>query len=249
MLFYVENYVKMMEAVFTEPLLAVSNNGYWSDFQEITCGVCQVCCYSAGVFIILVELLGLGIRQNNDIEGISIGNTEIKAGQFADDLWSTLKAKSANVNNILREMEWFGRFTGLRINPDKTLVPKLGPFRNSDVKFYTLKQLYWSPGADKVLGIKLHPDKTGFFAENFEESLKKAQAIFEKWSNHILSLQGKIVVINILTVCSCISVFALPTPPENFFHTYRKMVIEFLWEGKVPKIAYNKLIQRHESLV
>ena len=121
-------------------------------------GVCQECCYSPLVFILVVKLLNLAIRQNRAIPRIKINNSTIKSGQCADDLWTVTPASSSNLNELLREMDNFREYSGLRVNPTKCVVLKLGPFRNTDAKYYTLKKLFWSDGSIKILGFWLHPD-------------------------------------------------------------------------------------------
>ena len=72
----------------------------------------------------VVELLGLGIRQNQTLQGIKLENTdvEIRSGQFADDIWTMLLATQVNMNEILAELEQFSELTGLRINSEKCAV-------------------------------------------------------------------------------------------------------------------------------
>ena len=66
-------------------------------------GCKQGCTFSPSIFALTVEMLGIGIRQNENIKGLKIGDVEIKAGQFADDLWSAAEPTQENVNEILRE--------------------------------------------------------------------------------------------------------------------------------------------------
>ena len=134
-----EKFINMVKVLFTDQVAVVCNNGYWSAPFYPTRGARQGCCYSPGIFTLLVELLGLGIHQNPQMRGVQIKeNEEIKAGQFADNLWTTLDASSNNINKMLDELEDFGCFSGLHINPEKCAVLRLGPFKNSDAKYYRL---------------------------------------------------------------------------------------------------------------
>ena len=67
-----ENFIAMSKILFTKPLATVMNNGYWSDWFEPTRACHQGCCYSPGIFTLLVELLGIGIREKKKIEGIKL---------------------------------------------------------------------------------------------------------------------------------------------------------------------------------
>ena len=244
-----DNYISMIKAIFNKPLMAVSNNGHWTQFEEISRGCRQGCCFSPSAFIVLVELLGLGIRQNKDIKGLKIGSVEIKAGQFADDLWTALEANSKNINEVINEIENFGRFSGLCVNSEKCAVLRLGPFKDSDSKFYTLKRLYWSPRSIRVLGIKIIPSAPIIYQENFMDVLEKVENIFGKWCNRVLTLKGKIVIVNSLVSSLFMHKFlALPTPPGEFFKRYKRLVLEFLWDGKKAKIPYKRLIQDYTRL-
>ena len=129
---------------------------------------------------------------------LSLGEEEIKSGQYADDLWTTLEASKENLNNILTELECFRHFYGLTINSHKTAVMKLGHFKDSDAKYYTLKQLYWSPSSVKILGFFIHPNRETMMQENYWQTLTKVNKVIEHWSNRNTTLIGKIIVVNVL---------------------------------------------------
>ena len=58
--------------MFTNPLTCVMNNNKWHKWFSPTRGTRQGCTYSPSIFILVVEMLGLGIRQNKYIEGIKL---------------------------------------------------------------------------------------------------------------------------------------------------------------------------------
>ena len=243
-----EKFLDLISIVYNKPALAAINNGYWSEFFEATRGNRQGCCFSPCCFIVLVELLGIGIRQNPNIVGIRVGDTEVKSGQFADDLWATLQ-DAESLNAMLIELDKFYRFSGLRLNAEKSVILKIGPHKNSDAKFFTLKKLFWSPKAIKILGIWLYPSKLVMYIDNFVDTLDKVKDIIDSWSNRRLSLNGKIVVINTLINTLFIHKFlALPAPPKEFFKIYKGIILEFLWDGKPAKIKYDRLIQNYDKL-
>ena len=63
----------------------IHNNGNLSSFFKIEKGVRQGCPLSPYLFIICIELLSNEVSLNTDINGIKIGNIEIKQTLFADD--------------------------------------------------------------------------------------------------------------------------------------------------------------------
>ena len=242
-------FINLAMVMFTEPLICASNNGFWSEFFEPTRGCRQGCTFSPIIFALTVEMLGIAIRQNDDIVGLKIGNVEIKAGQFADDLWTVTPPSQSNVNAILIELENFRKYTGLTINPEKCAVLRIGQHKNSEAKFYTLKKLFWSPKSIKVLGINIAPNIDVLYQENYVELLSKAEQILERWRTRNLTIIGKITVINNL-VNSLFShkFMSLPSPNNTFFARYKNLITKFLWDDKPAKIAYSKLVQDYNRL-
>ena len=64
----------------------VLNNGYSTSSVAVERGVRQGDPLSAYLFIMVLEILCISRRGNNDIQGIPVDNEEIKFGLFADDL-------------------------------------------------------------------------------------------------------------------------------------------------------------------
>ena len=244
-----KKYIEMVKIIYTDPLICASNNGYLSQFVEPTRATRQGCCFLPGIFNLIVELLGLGIRQNINIHGIEINKQQLKSGQYGDDLWTALIASQENLNEVLQELEMFSHFSGLVINPEKTVVLKLGPFRDTDAKFYTLKKLFWSPAKPiKILGIQIYPDWNVMHYKNYTKTLEKVKDILNSWKNRSLTIIGKITVINTLISTLYIHKFlALPSPSSEFFCEFKRIINEYLWKGKC-RIAYNRLIQDYDNL-
>ena len=109
-----KKYIEMVKILFKDPLICAANNGFWSEFFSPQRGARQGCCFSPGIFNLVVELLGIGLRQNVNLKGIEVNGTNIRAGQFADDLWTTLIATKENIDIVLTELHEFGKMSGLK---------------------------------------------------------------------------------------------------------------------------------------
>ena len=83
---------------------------------------------------------------------------------------------------------------------------------------------------------------------NFEPKLIKMKQLLSSWKCRKLSIKGKITVINTLAISKLIYLASIIKVPNTVFEEVKKMVIDFLWEGKVAKIAYSTLIQGVEKL-
>ena len=143
-----ESFLRMLKILYTNPTSTVINNGFWSDWFYPTRGTRQGDPISSILFTLTVEILGIKIRTNTKIKGLDLNGTTSLSAQYADDMYLTLEATQENLNEVIDELQRFYDFSGLMVNFDKTVVIKLGPFRDSDAKFYTLKKLHWSEQTD-----------------------------------------------------------------------------------------------------
>ena len=233
--------------LFNEPLICASNNGFWSEFWNPTRGCRQGCTFSPGIFAIMVERLGT--CQNDQIEGITLEDTKIKAGQFADDLWTVTPSTQDSVNETLNKLNKFKAFLGLKINLTKCAMLRIGSHRDAEARFYMLKRLYWSPGPVKILGFHKIADLLKIIKHNFDELLCKAEAILQHWMKRNITIMGKIVVINHLVNSLFIhKLMALLTPPECFFIKYKRLITKILWNEGVVKISYDRLTKDYNRL-
>ena len=80
-----ENFIKWITLFNTEIKAMVLQSGYLSEPIEIERGCRQGDPISAYLFILAAQILTLLIKIKPDIKGISIGITEFKISQFADD--------------------------------------------------------------------------------------------------------------------------------------------------------------------
>ena len=69
-------FIQWVKILYNNILSCVGNNGYYSDYFELSRGIRQGCPLSALLFILVVELMAIGIRNNDNIHGIAVGKYE-----------------------------------------------------------------------------------------------------------------------------------------------------------------------------
>ena len=126
---------------------AVLHNGYTTNYFKLTRGVRQGCPFSPYLFILGAEILATRIRQERNIEGLKIFETEHKISQFADD--TSLKKRSS-VNNAIQVLDVFKNISGLKLNMGKTKAIWLGSWRLNKDKLLVLN---WVNEPVRALGI------------------------------------------------------------------------------------------------
>ena len=119
-----ERFVNWWCATTNQKDVRVLNNGHLSDRIEIGCGLPQGDGLSPGIFILVMEMLGNYIRNNNNIQGLNIPELDIykKLNMVADDTLLFLEANAKNFCEVNVVLDKFTKASGLRINNQKSIV-------------------------------------------------------------------------------------------------------------------------------
>ena len=97
------------------------NNGHATPFFELKRGVGLGDPLSPYLFIIVLELLAINIRNNNQIKGIQINGNEIELVIFADDITVFLR-DVLSFSLLTDTIECFSKYSHLKMNHEKTEV-------------------------------------------------------------------------------------------------------------------------------
>jgi hypothetical protein len=91
-------------------------------------GVRQGCPISALLFILAAEILGINIRNNKNIIGLTFNGQEHKIAQYADD--STLFVLNMkSIEHAINCIQDFGHVTGTKLNLKKSKGILMGPLK------------------------------------------------------------------------------------------------------------------------
>ena len=81
------NFIQWVRTLLYNAESCVINNGRSIGYFRLERGIRQGDPLSAYLFILALEVLFIQIRENNDIKGIIINNTNIKLSAYADDTY------------------------------------------------------------------------------------------------------------------------------------------------------------------
>ena len=99
------SFIKRINLFYCYIQSCVINNGWSTGFFELGRGVRQGCPLSPYIFILWV--LATTIRKDNEVKGITVGSTECKLSQYADD---TTRILDGNQNSLQRSFYVLGKF-------------------------------------------------------------------------------------------------------------------------------------------
>lgn len=186
------------------------------------------------------------LNSHDEIDAIVINDVRKIVGQFADDLWNVIKNNERSLAAVLQVYDLFYHLSGLKINYDKTEIMRIGSLREANAADYSLFQLKWTSGPVKILGIDVYNDLTLMAQCNYNNFKQKFEQRLKGWKHRGLSLIGRILIVNSLLLSQLVyKMMMVCSMTEYQYVELKTIVVDFLWDGKKPKIAYDKLILDH----
>ena len=231
-----ESFLGWIKTFYKNISSCVINNGFSTPSFNLKQGVRQGDPLSPSLFIIVLELLAVSIRNNDQIKGIAVDGSEIKLVIFTDDMTSFVRDK-LSYHTLFDTIDLFGTYSGLKVNHDKTEILLLG---NMDVSCSEL-------GVDeisqviKILGVYFTFNHSLFYKLNFESIEKSLRGLLKGWSRRGLTLLGKIQVIKSFVIPKILYRVALISNKKEFIKKINTLLYSFVWKGK-DKVKHTALI-------
>ncbi len=224
--------------LYKNVMTKVKCNGFLTKPFKITRSIRQGCPLSAQLYTLVAEPLGLMIKKDKDTQGIRI--EEGKEGkiifQYADDTTLILKDLES-VKEVMGKVKSYGKGTGAKVNEEKTVYMRFGgvPSLFGGFNFEEVQET-------KMLGVTLGKDEKGARERMFENVVGEMEKRLRFWKGRSLSLKGKILVVNVLMLSKMWYILTVMATPRWVEMRIKRCVVEFVWEKKPPRIAYNTLI-------
>ena len=180
------------------------------------------------------------MRHAENITGLKLKSKEIKISQLAGDTTLILESGESIkcVKDLLHIFELIAR---LETNMEKTQACMIGKHMKCFKNNYNLN---WTDGSIYILGLHICKIEVENIKYNFKPRIKMIRAIFNMWKQRNLYLKGKVIVINSLAASLLVYPCTALDTPENII---KEIFCEFLWNGKVNKIARHIMIKQIEQ--
>ena len=142
-------------------------------------------------------MLSNEVSLKKDINGIIIGNIELKHTLFADDACFITNGQRKSFHTLVTTTEHFSNISVLKLNKDKCTTLKLGSLRNTDVNFCKTKHLNWTCNKATTLGYTFTYNSYEMLNDNLNPNIKEIKLCLHTWSRRKLSLLGKITALKV----------------------------------------------------
>ena len=236
-----ESFLGWIKTFYTNISSCVINNGFSTPTFNVKRGVRQGDPLSPSLFIIVLELLALSIRNNDQIKGIAVDGSEIKLVIFADDMTSFVRDKLSH-RTLFDTIDLFSAYSGLKVNHDKTEILLLGNMEvnSSELGVNEISKVI------KILGVHFTFNHSLFYKLNFESIEKSLRGLLKSWSWRGLTLLGKIQVIKSFAVPKILYRVVLISNKKEFIKKINTLLYSFVWKGKdkVKRTAFINPIEK-----
>ena len=224
----VKTWTKILYDGFT---VKVQNNGHFSSPIEIGKGVHQGGCCSSIYFLVIAEIFAIALRNNDDIEGITLRHIRNLLNQCADDMDVFSMCTEISIKAICDELTSFHSQSGFTVSYDKMTLYRIGSLRHSDASMYNMTQYAWSNNDIQVLGVAIAPEN--ILEKNYNSILAKVKNTLNLCYNRNISLIGKIQVVNMLVASLFVyKMMVLPSLPQNTLKCVDNIIRNYIWKGK-----------------
>ena len=105
-------------------------------------------------------------------------------------------------------------------------------------------ELNWTNGSIHTLGVYMDGKEGNHYLLNFKKRLKNMENLLASWKSRKLSLKGKVTVLNTLALSPLLYLASVIHVPEQVYKEVKSLMLDFLWDGKPSKVAYDILIQK-----
>ena len=172
-------------------------NGHASEFFNLFCGVRQGCPLwplSPLFYIVCSKILNLTIRNNLEIKGVMVMDTEVTIRAYADETTLYLKDKYSLIRAI-DVLHNFQTYSGLKVlNLDKSDILPFGLYRENPPDISDI-DIGYTTNTVRLLGVSFNNNLQGIFELNYVPKLEKLKGILRIWSTRDLSPIGKIIIV------------------------------------------------------
>jgi len=231
----------MSEFPILLPHSRIKMNGSLSNTIHLERGCRQGCPLSPTLFALFIESLAQAIREDSDITGVLIGNTQYKICLYADDILMTLSNPTVSLPKLLHLLEEFGSYSGYKLNLDKTqtLTFNLSPHGNT----YKTCKFKLANSIMKYLGVQIPKDLSTIYDHNYTSITADIKTDLSRWSLLPTNMYNRIDIIKMNILPRLLYLFqSLPIeiPPKKF-NEWNRLISTFTWAKQKQRIRFQTL--------
>ena len=147
-----ENFIKWVSTIYSNATSVLCINGYFSEQIPLKRGVRQGCPLSAMLYVLVIEVMAIQLRNNPNIIGFKIGGEKIVSAHYMDDTTIIIKQNRC-FKEVIKELELYEDATEAKVNYGKTKGLWVGSWKGRRIS--PMDNIKWTSDNVKNLGFTL----------------------------------------------------------------------------------------------
>ena len=147
-----KDFIRWISIILKNQEFCVINGGTATNFVKLERGTRQGDPISAYLFILVLEIVFLMIKNNDRVKGLELFNHTFLYTAYADDTTFFLKNKGS-VLEVVKTFQMFSEYSGLRLNTKKCEIAGLGVLKGGETALCVMVCIDLTKETIKILGI------------------------------------------------------------------------------------------------
>ena len=217
------NFIDWIRRIYSNATSVLGINGFFSEKIQLKRGVRQGCPLSALLYVLVIEVLALQLRNNPNIVGFTIGGEKIISVHYMDDTTIIIKQNRC-FKEVIKELAQYEEASEAKVNYSKTQGLWTGSWKGRRVS--PMPQIRWSSGDVQNLGIffgNKNPSQ-----KTFEEILPKFKRRLTYWKQFSLSKIGKASTVEMFLASKLVYAMKFYPIPTHFQKQLQESIFQYV---------------------
>ena len=240
-----DNFIRYVQTLFGNSRTRVAVNGQLTPTFDIHRSIRQGCPLAPLLYAIASDGLSCLVANRMEtgvLQGIKLPNNQHLCMQlFADDTSALIKQDERSLHAFWECLEIYCLASGSAINHSKTGIKSSKNITPQWLLDHGC-EIIPEGAVFRLLGIPM-----GFgisLQQRWSWALDRIKSKLERWRNNLLSMAGRILVINKYIIPTIIYFLACWRPPEKALKQFNSLCRNFLWSGsttdyRIPKVKWD----------